>query len=36
MIIMPSLMANFVLVIMPIKTRLESGAKGKFSEKGGL
>jgi len=29
-------MANFILVIMDIKTRLESGGKGKFSEKGGL
>ena len=33
MIIMPSLMANFVLVIMANKTRLETGGKGKFSEK---
>jgi len=30
---MPSLMAIFVLVIKAIKTRLESGGKGKFSAK---
>jgi len=30
---MPSLMSIFVLVIRDIKTRLESGGKGKFSER---
>jgi len=29
-------MANFVLIIMAIPTRLESWGKGKCSEKGGL
>jgi len=30
---MPSLMSIFVLVIKAIKIRLESGVKGKFSER---